>query len=296
MSYSSPEPNYGNRSPNTVASFNNSTGAQSKARKAYHERTLIPVTIRMLLNSTPSIDNSGVVLPDGRETHEIKMVAAVRNMEVQSTSVNYTVEDGTGVMEVKKWTNDSDNIAPIGHDQPQPLPDINSYVRILGQAKDFNGTRNVSAHCVRSVTTGNELTHHVLEVVFSAKNHEKKAKGGGGGVHDRPPQSNTMMSPYGTNTSMADNNFLSSPSTALNMNQHFSAQGGGGVGGNEMEHAVLDYVRTQGADSDLGVTRDSCVRSLAGRYTEAQIRKCLEDLSSNGELYTTLDDNHVKAC
>lgn len=237
----------------------------------------------MISNSTPSIDNTGVVLSDGRETHEVKIVAAVRDMDIQSTMVNYTVEDGTGILEVKQWMNQEGN-------QPNQLPETpqeNMYVRITGMVKEFNGTRSITAQSIRKVSTGNELTHHMLEVVYSAQKHEKKKTTTN--MHTKMPQS-AMISPYGMNTSMSMTN--SSPALALNMNnQHFSAAQ---ESGNDLHDTVLNFIKVEGEQSDIGADIKECIRSLAGTYSEQQIMKSLSHLSSEGHIYSTVNEESFK--
>jgi replication factor A2 len=83
---------------------------KSRPRKNYGEQTLIPCTIRMIksVNSyqTPGGGSGGFVLPDGRELHQIKLVAAVVEVDYNSTNTNWKVEDGTGSINVKMFNNE----------------------------------------------------------------------------------------------------------------------------------------------------------------------------------------------
>jgi len=45
---------------------------------------------------------------------------------------------------------------------------INTYVRVVGMVKDDFNLRTIIASDVRLVSTGNELTYHLLEVAYSA--------------------------------------------------------------------------------------------------------------------------------
>ena len=45
---------------------------------------------------------------------------------------------------------------------------INTYVHVIGMVKDDVNLRTVIASDVRPVSTGNELTYHLLEVAYSA--------------------------------------------------------------------------------------------------------------------------------
>ena len=67
-----------------------SQSTPSKTRRATEEQTLIPVTVKMIL------DHSNNMLEDGREPHHIKLVAAIKDVNKASTAYMYTVEDGSG--------------------------------------------------------------------------------------------------------------------------------------------------------------------------------------------------------
>ena len=88
----------------------NTMNEKSRPRKNYGEQTLIPCTIRMIksVNSyqTPGGGSGGFVLPDGREIHQIKLVAAVVEVDYNSTNTSWKVEDGTGSINVKMFNNE----------------------------------------------------------------------------------------------------------------------------------------------------------------------------------------------
>ncbi len=46
-------------------------------------------------------------------------------------------------------------------------------MHIIGQVREFDGQRQIVANDVRSVSSGNKLTYHLLEVAHSYKRHVK---------------------------------------------------------------------------------------------------------------------------
>merc|ERR1719469_826808 len=137
-------------------------------RKATDEQTLIPLTIAMILTST----NNSTTLSDGREPHQIKLVGAVREVTSQSTSNVYSIEDGTGLIEVKEWVDANTDNSTVAKMREEASQD-HVYVRIIGKMSDYDGKRQVVAYSVRKISTGNEFTHHMLEVVHSAEKFKK---------------------------------------------------------------------------------------------------------------------------
>ena len=138
------------------------------ARKATDEQTLIPVTIKMLLEAVPN----NKILLDGREPYHVKLVAAVTAVNKTSTSYGYTVEDGTGSIEVKEWIDEGNlEITKLREEAAQE----HQYVRIIGKLEEYDNNAQIVAVAVRKLSSGNELIHHLLEVVYEG---EKFKKGG----------------------------------------------------------------------------------------------------------------------
>ena len=139
-------------------------GGTPRARKSYDEQTLIPVTARMILQAQSTGENS-LALPDGRELHQVKFVGAVRTHEEASTNATFSIEDGTGLVDVKQWVDANDCAAVI--EMRQACMQDNVYVKIIGQVKDYDGKKTLVANTIRRVGTSNEIdTSHVGSGVF----------------------------------------------------------------------------------------------------------------------------------
>jgi replication factor A2 len=149
-----------------------SQGGQ-KARRSYDEQTLIPVTIQMAMKSRPdpSGGDGSLLLEDGRKVASVKLVGAVRSVQDFSTNVVYELEDGTGLIEVKQWLDDNDCTA-LAELRKQTLQE-HIYLKVVGQIKDYEGKKLLVAQSVRPLTTGNELTHHMLQAVYSAEKSKR---------------------------------------------------------------------------------------------------------------------------
>lgn len=231
------------------------TNSEGRApRRSYDEQTLIPVTIRMALASHP--DSEGTLqLEDGRKLFHIRLVAAVRSVEDFSTNVLYNVEDGTGLIEVKQWLDDKDCTATVEMRQATLKEHI--YVKIIGQVKDYDGKKMILADSVRPLTTGNELTHHMLEVVFSGENVKRK------------------------------DTFVAPQLTATGAPLQATVNDG-------LREAVVTFIRDQGHHSDVGASVQECVKRFVGTFAESEIRKMIADLSAEGHIYSTADEDHYQ--
>ncbi len=43
----------------------------------------------------------------------------------------------------------------------------NCYIRVIGEVEDYDGVHEIIVFDVRPVSSGNEVTHHFLEVAYS---------------------------------------------------------------------------------------------------------------------------------
>ena len=173
--------NYGGGGFDGGGGFNSGGGGGGtpRARRSYDEQTLIPVTARMILQAQSNGENS-LALPDGRELHQVKFVGAVRTHEEASTNTTFSIEDGTGLVDVKQWMDANDCAAII--EMRQACMDDTVYVKIVGQVKDYDGKKTLVANTIRRLGTSNELTHHMLEVVYSAEKFQRKESIVGGAM------------------------------------------------------------------------------------------------------------------
>jgi len=114
---------------------------EKKARKPTEEQFMIPITIRQALKS---VTPDGQCLIDGRDPHHVKLIACIKDIEVSATAVTYNVEDGTGLINVKEWTN---NVSPEAAGQSSLAPQM--YVRIIGKLSSFQGVASITAYQVK---------------------------------------------------------------------------------------------------------------------------------------------------
>jgi replication factor A2 len=239
--------------------------ASGRPRRSNDEQTIQPVTVGMILNATPLESDKIFQLSDGRKVYHIKLVGAVRSYVDQSTNCLYEIEDGTGLLEVKQWTDANAECSALTELREQTQRE-NIYVRIVGTIQEYNGKKTVLADSVRPLTTGNELTHHILDVVYAGERaHQPKTSYGIG-----------FMAGFGVPAAPS-----SSRGPAL------QATVGGGV-----REAVIAFIKTNGDPTEEGANILQCIQQL--NYPEQDIRKIIDELSSEGHIYSTIDENNYK--
>lgn len=252
-------------------------GSQNSAEKrnsrSYDEQTLIPVSIHMASKAHPDSsyggDGTALVLDDGRPLHTVKVVGAVRHVEGQSTNVLYTIEDGTGTMDVKQWLDDNDS--SIMAEMKKETTKEGIYITVIGQIKDYEGKKTLVANSVRLLSTGNELTHHLLEVMYSAEQFKRADSI----VAPPPMMMGTVGMNLGGNRGMTLNN----------------SAGGGGE--DHLKDRIYAIMRDNDNGSEEGISIEQTIQFLPN-VPQAEIRKIVTILSEEGQIYSTVSESHFK--
>jgi len=91
-------------------------------------------------------------------------VGQIASIQTQHTNTTYKIDDGTGLIEVKQWT-DTDAADDPSHPSNVKKAEFTEgkYMRVAGKLKDFNGKRHVGSHLIRVVEDYNEVSYHLLE-------------------------------------------------------------------------------------------------------------------------------------
>ncbi len=94
----------------------------------------------------------------------VKLISAIRNFCVNIKYVQIDVEDGTGLVRVILWRKEKQCMA-----QSRMIDKCNSnrYICVIGEVEDYYGVHKIIAFDVQPVSSGNEVTHHFFEVVYS---------------------------------------------------------------------------------------------------------------------------------
>lgn len=117
------------------------------------------MTIKQLVDSEEAYPGGDLAV-DGVALKQVTIVGQVRAVNPQSTNITYRLDDGTALIDVKKW---------IDADKPQeaePAFQLDQHLRVWGRIKSFNGKRHVGAHFIRAVDDFNEVNYHLLEATY----------------------------------------------------------------------------------------------------------------------------------
>lgn len=266
--------------------FDNSGKGSSDKKNARDNHSIMPLTIKQVLESEKNIaeDNWSV---DGQVIYQVKLVATIVSKEEHTTNVNYVVNDGTAGIECKKWID--------GQGAPEDSSRLveGRLVHIFGQLREHDEKKTILILNISVVEDWNELTHHLLEVTL---NHLQNTKG--------PIPGSAMATSMKSGMGMG----MSTPSFNGMGGSVFNAGMGGmrqpnfgqtSISNQDMDvgRKVLEVYKMH-SDSETGLSFQDALHILNQQGSSLSLndlRKFVDNLSSEGQLYTTIDEMHYKS-
>jgi len=151
-------------------------GGSQKAKAA---ASLRPVSVKQIMEATSHFADSPLLV-DGKELTQIVIVGRVNKVNITATAILYSLDDGSGTIDVKKYTeqNEDENMGP-SIDSIQE----GGYLKVIGRVKVFNSKRSIDAHKIISVTSVDEICHHILSICFTHLSITKPKPSARSGMH-----------------------------------------------------------------------------------------------------------------
>ncbi len=255
-----------------MAVDNSSQGGAARGNK--DRQSLIPATIKQLKSAPPMANGEQGFTLDGRDLYQVTICGVIQSADEMNTNLSYMVDDGTDSIMVKIWM-DSDSEAAFAERKAQWKEGV--VVRVIGQLRSFNNTKNIVAFSISPITDFNEYTFHFIEVVHTHLRHTKGP----------PPNTGAPVgyaAPGAGGMAMGGN--VAAPTGA----GYAAAPQAVGV-----QELVLKFFKAKGASSESGCTVGEAADALSGNGIDIdQVRKEVEFLVGEGMLYSTIDDDHYR--
>ena len=198
---------------------------------------------------------------DNNELSQVSIVGVIKKTAKLSTNITLTVADETGEIDVRQWLN-------AGEQQQDFLE--NMRVKVIGHVREFQERRSVLAFRIVPVESQEEATYHQLMATYVHLFNRFGALPEGGAAAAGGVAANN---PYAANVLQA---------------QHPNA---GNQQAADVHRAVIGYVKT--APTPQGVSRNEIVEACKHAGQRNVIEEAIEHLCTEGQLYTTIDENHV---
>lgn len=224
------------------------------------KNTTRPVTIKQILQATQAPGDDDFKI-DGQDIGHLTIVGVVRNVVRTTTSVSIHIEDGTGGIDVRQWSDRADDDNPL-------LQDIqnDAYIRVICDLKSFNNKRNVHGHSIRRIQDPNEIFYHLLEALYV---HLYFTKG---------PQ-------LAHGTKPSDDNGITGTITDSVLDRTIAAQN---LNPNQIK--VMKVLHAENFPSEGLPGRK--IAELAGIGDYVQADNIMQSLLNEGTVFTTIDDDH----
>ncbi|XP_076044142.1 replication protein A2 [Oratosquilla oratoria] len=249
-----------------------SPGGQGE-KKARRAQNLVPVTVHSI---TESVDDALKI--SDVEVHMVEIVGLVRAVDSSSTKITYLIDDTTGVIEAVQWLDSDDSET---ENQTNTIME-NSYARLIGSVRTQQGKKHLMIFKIQPLTNLNLLTTHILEAMHSKLKLSKISKMESGEIMVNRGEGMKTMDQSGITGSMGGSSNSS------------SFMGGGLMQGLNPSQRMVYQVIMQCSD-EAGIARDQIYSSIGGKLTKNAIEGCIEFLSNEGHIYSTIDEDHFKS-
>jgi replication factor A2 len=142
---------------------------------------------------------------------------------------------------------------------------------VTGQLKSFHNKRHVGAHHIRPVSDHNEVIYHLLEATSI---HLFNIRG---------PQTGTRQPNHSISNDPMDGIIPGSASHNFEVNVQLDHL-------NPLQRQIMNFVHSAPSTNE-GVHVQTIAQGI--RAPSATVLQCVEQLTIDGLLYTTIDDDHV---
>lgn len=112
----------------------------------------------MINEATPQVQDGDFTV-HGIELNIVSFCGVVRNITDNTSNLVVQLEDGTGVMDIRTWINDS------SPDDNKDVLEVGKYVYVTGSLKDFQGKKNIQHATFSKVESFNQVIYHQLSAI-----------------------------------------------------------------------------------------------------------------------------------
>ncbi|XP_065081552.1 replication protein A 32 kDa subunit [Ochlerotatus camptorhynchus] len=217
---------------------------------------VLPLTIGQVQESS----DSGIQL-FGIHYSMITFVAIVRNIDHSSTKITYRLEDHTGQVDAHLWLEEGETMH---------VPGIvaHMYARVVGSVRHQGGSKAVMIFKIDPVSSPNEVTTHLLEVLNARYKGEEYSKSGSGGGGE-------MSGASGEKPSASSGGFMETDGNTM------------GLTGKQL--AVYKAIKSH--ISDIGISRQELQKKFA-HINGTEMQSITDYMTQEGIVYTSVDSDH----
>lgn len=144
--------------------FNNPTDGQDGGapQRTQTRQYITPATIKQVNDAEQMvIDHDWVI--NNVNLNMVTLVGIVRSITEAKSTIQITIEDGTGSLNFRKWITQESSLEI---EREKLAPFLNGYVRVTGYLKQQNETKTFNLVTIKPVEDHNEVIYHQLNAIY----------------------------------------------------------------------------------------------------------------------------------
>ncbi|XP_065553859.1 replication protein A 32 kDa subunit [Lathamus discolor] len=239
--------------------FSSPAGTPAERKQRLRTQNIVPCTVSQLLAAEQVEETFRV---GEVEISQVTIVGIIRHAEKAPTNILYKVDDMTAApMDVRQWV-DTDE---AGSENVVVPP--GTYVKVAGHLRSFQNKKSLVAFKIMPLENMNEFTTHMVEIVHAHMILRKNLMSA-----SKAPQS------FGTGMG------------------NMGGYGGGGSlpvnGLTAHQTQVLNLIKNCPVPEGMSLQE---LKVQLHNVSMSTIKQAVEFLSSEGHIYSTVDDDHYKS-
>lgn len=222
------------------------------------QQTILPVVLRQVRDAVEEEKQKFVI--DGKPVTQLTMVVQIVTADKSATHMQMLVDDGTAQVAMRQYHQAEDD------SEAATQLRAGMYVRVVGNIRKMKDGMNVIGFSVEPVTDFNEVTFHIARAM---QVHALNTKGA-------PPAASAAAAAGGTATPAASASAIVAEASS-----------------SPIQTQVLDVFKNE-PDTESGVSISTVVARLAS-FDANEVRRAVAALAEEGQLYSTIDEDHFKS-
>lgn len=249
------------------------TQATAKKQSQEAKETCVPVTIRSIEMAIKQRGSTGgELLFHGSEAGMLLLVGCVESFSRQGASLEFSLNDATGRIKARHYVQDPDSKALEG-------VMAGRYVSAFGSFREAPEP-HFAVTGLRLADSADEVSYHMIEVAHAALKLKQGPKAPSVLVDNRPPASPVKATPAAVP--------VATPPATVTVP---AAVPEGKLEGAKLKDAVLAFLKQESESRPEGVSVSAICDQLKSASRE-DVTSSLQALVDDGEIFTTIDDEH----
>lgn len=263
------------------------TSSPQKAKRQEDKQTCVAVTARIIEFASKNMEG-GTIQIHGEEPSMVLLVGQVESLIKQAASLEFTLNDSTGRVKARHFF-------PNQEARPEfDKLESGSYVSVIANVRTAP-TVHLGVQFMSLVQSADEISYHMIEAAHHAVKLQQTSKDPSTPAAKRPVASPMTVGSQGPSWSpdvaMSPAKEVKETITVAPVPMSFTAAKVK-LAGDELKTAIVELLRKEGpASGEIGVGLAQVGAGLEATPLD-DVKQCLANLLDEGDVYTTIDDDH----